>query len=55
VSAFCMGAAGTISRLATLYLGGWMTYVALAPEQATAPGQLTVHDMHTLTSLLEPA
>lgn len=55
LSAFCMGTAGTISRLATLYLGGWMTYVALAPEQATAPGQLTAHDMHTLTSLLEPA
>ncbi len=55
LSAFCMGAAGTISRLATLYLGGWMTYVALAPEQATAPGQLTAHDMCALTSLLEPA
>ena len=55
LSAFCMGAAGTISRLATLYLGGWMTYVALAPDQATAPGQLTAHDMHTLTSLLESA
>ena len=54
LSAFCMGAAGTISRLATLYLGGWMTYVAPAPEQATAPGQLTAHNMHTLTSLLEP-
>jgi 3-dehydroquinate dehydratase-1/3-dehydroquinate dehydratase/shikimate dehydrogenase len=55
LSAFCMGAPGTISRLATLYLGGWMTYVALAPEQATAPGQLTAHAMHALTSLLEPA
>jgi 3-dehydroquinate dehydratase-1/3-dehydroquinate dehydratase/shikimate dehydrogenase len=55
LSAFCMGAAGTISRLATLYLGGWMTYVALAPEQATAPGQLTAHAMHALTTLLEPA
>lgn len=54
LSAFCMGAAGTISRLATLYLGGWMTYVALAPEQATAPGQLTAQAMHALTSLLEP-
>lgn len=55
LSAFCMGAAGTISRLATLYLGGCMTYVALSPEEATAPGQLTAHDMHTLTTLLETA
>ena len=53
--AFCMGAPGTISRLATLYLGGWMTYVALAPDQATAPGQLTAQAMHTLTTILDPA
>jgi 3-dehydroquinate dehydratase-1/3-dehydroquinate dehydratase/shikimate dehydrogenase len=51
--AFAMGAAGTISRLATLYLGGFMTYAALSPEQATAPGQITVHDLHRLLSLLE--
>jgi 3-dehydroquinate dehydratase type I len=53
LSAFAMGQAGTISRLATLYLGGCMTYAALSKEQATAPGQLTVHDLHTLCSLLE--
>lgn len=40
--AFCMGAAGKISRIATLLLGGFMTYAALNEEQATAPGQLTV-------------
>ncbi len=51
---FAMGAAGTISRLATLYLGGYMTYAALSKEQATAPGQITVQDLHTLLSLLEP-
>lgn len=53
LSAFCMGTPGTISRLATLYLGGFLSYVALTPELATAPGQLTAHDMHALTSLLD--
>jgi 3-dehydroquinate dehydratase I len=53
--AFAMGAAGTISRLATLYLGGFMTYAGLSAEQATAPGQITVRDLHNLLALLEPA
>jgi 3-dehydroquinate dehydratase-1/3-dehydroquinate dehydratase/shikimate dehydrogenase len=53
LSAFAMGAHGTISRLATLYLGGFMTYAALSPEQATAPGQITVQNLHALLSLLE--
>ncbi|NLX17675.1 MAG: type I 3-dehydroquinate dehydratase [Desulfobulbus sp.] len=53
LSAFCMGAIGAISRLATLYLGGYMTYVAPSPEQATAPGQITAHDMNLLRSLLQ--
>jgi len=53
--AFAMGAAGTISRLATLYLGGFMTYAALSQEQATAPGQIAVRDLHNLLALLEPA
>jgi 3-dehydroquinate dehydratase I len=51
--AFAMGAHGAISRLATLYLGGFMTYAALSPEQATAPGQITVQNLHALLSLLE--
>ena len=46
--AFAMGAAGAISRLATLYLGGFMTYAALTPEQATAPGQLSVQELHAM-------
>ena len=42
LSAFCMGQAGVISRLATLQLGGFMTYAAPESGKATAPGQLTV-------------
>lgn len=50
--AFAMGRAGTISRFATLFLGGFMTYAALSEAQATAPGQLTVDNLHRLLSLL---
>ena len=53
LSAFAMGTSGKISRLATLYLGGFMTYAAIAVEQATAPGQLSVHDLHSLITLIE--
>lgn len=40
--AFCMGQTGMISRLATLKLGGFMTYAAPDSGETTAPGQLTV-------------
>ena len=53
LSAFAMGTAGKISRLATLYLGGFMTYAAISSDQATAPGQLSVHDLHALIALFE--
>lgn len=51
--AFAMGAAGAISRLATLYLGGFMTYAALSPQMATAPGQLSVQELHAMLRILE--
>jgi 3-dehydroquinate dehydratase-1/3-dehydroquinate dehydratase/shikimate dehydrogenase len=38
--AFCMGRAGMISRVATLELGGFMTYAAPDHGLPTAPGQL---------------
>jgi 3-dehydroquinate dehydratase-1/3-dehydroquinate dehydratase/shikimate dehydrogenase len=40
--AFCMGRPGVISRLATLELGGYMTYGSANNDEATAPGQLSV-------------
>jgi len=49
---FCMGEAGRISRLATLYLGGYMSYACLSEEQATAPGQISAARLRELTSLL---
>ena len=40
--AFCMGAIGKISRLATTKLGGYMTYAAPDGGEKTAPGQIPV-------------
>lgn len=40
--AFCMGRVGMISRLATLKLGGYMTYAAPEGGDETAPGQMPV-------------
>jgi len=53
LSCFCMGEAGRISRLATLYLGGYMTYGAVNDSQATAPGQLTVDRLYGLCQEFE--
>uniref|UniRef100_UPI004055BFC6 type I 3-dehydroquinate dehydratase n=1 Tax=Candidatus Electrothrix sp. TaxID=2170559 RepID=UPI004055BFC6 len=52
LSCFCMGEAGQITRLATLYLGGYMTYACLNDAQATAPGQLSLEQLQKLTALL---
>ncbi len=52
LSCFCMGEPGQISRLATLYLGGYMSYTALNTEQVTAAGQLSVRQLNQLTTLL---
>lgn len=51
--AFAMGTAGAISRLATLYLGGFMSYAALSPALATAPGQLSVQELHAMLPIVE--
>ncbi len=52
LSCFCMGSAGRISRLATLYLGGYMSYAALDKGQATASGQLSVSQLHSLVTTI---
>jgi len=50
--AFCMGEAGRISRLATLDLGGYMTYAAPESGKGTAPGQISVSTLHHLLNRL---
>jgi len=51
LTAFCMGEIGRISRFATLYLGGAMTYVAVCEDQATAPGQFSAAHFRQLQTL----
>ncbi|MBM9606690.1 type I 3-dehydroquinate dehydratase [Desulfopila inferna] len=50
--AFCMGAAGVISRVASPALGGYMTYCAADNGEMTASGQITVDDMLAIYSYL---
>lgn len=50
--AFCMGRAGLISRLATIELGGYMTYCAADGSEATAPGQIAVAEFRKVCGLL---
>lgn len=50
--AFCMGRPGVISRLATVELGGYMTYCAASEDEATAPGQLSVTVLRQLEALM---
>lgn len=50
--AFCMGRAGVVSRLATIELGGFMTYCTVGREDATAPGQIPVATMRDIIRAL---
>ncbi len=50
--AFCMGAPGVISRLATLELGGYMTYCSAHGEEGTASGQVSVGALRDILARL---
>jgi 3-dehydroquinate dehydratase-1/3-dehydroquinate dehydratase/shikimate dehydrogenase len=53
--AFCMGRMGMISRIATLELGGVMTYAAPEGGQIAAPGQLSVAVMRRIQEFFRAA
>ncbi len=53
LTAFCMGSPGVISRVATVKLGGFMTYCAADSDLETAPGQLTADKVRTILDNLE--
>jgi 3-dehydroquinate dehydratase-1/3-dehydroquinate dehydratase/shikimate dehydrogenase len=53
--AFCMGPVGVISRVATLGLGGFMTYAAADGNLGTAPGQLTISSLRVIVKELADA
>ncbi len=48
LTAFSMGEYGRISRFATLFLGGYMSYVSSDENQATAPGQFSARQLKDL-------
>jgi 3-dehydroquinate dehydratase type I len=48
---FCMGELGTVSRVVAMRLGAPLVYASL-PDEALAPGQLSVSTMRKLRSLV---
>lgn len=50
--AFCMGPIGRISRLATIKLGGYMTYAAPDGGDETAPGQIKLSTLRAMLNTL---
>lgn len=48
IIAFCMGPVGKWSRLAAAFLGSFVTFAPFNPQQASAPGQITVNEMRRL-------
>lgn len=53
--AFCMGPIGRISRLATIKLGGYMTYAVPDGGKETAPGQIPVSGLREMLLRLNHA
>jgi len=53
IIAFCMGRPGKISRIMAPLLGSVIAYASLEAEEASAPGQLTVHQMREIGRLME--
>lgn len=53
IIAFCMGGRGIISRIAAPRLGSAIAYASLEPDEASAPGQLTIRRMREIDRLLE--
>jgi|UniRef100_A0A7V6DNZ2 3-dehydroquinate dehydratase type I len=52
IIAFCMGPLGKWSRVATVFLGGFLTFTPFNPQQASAPGQITVAEFRRMWRIL---
>ena len=52
IIAFCMGPLGKWSRVAMVFLGGFLTFAPFNPQQASAPGQITVAEFRRLWRML---
>ncbi len=53
IAAFCMGEKGKISRIMAPLLGSAISYASLEPEEASAPGQLTIHELLEIKRIME--
>ncbi len=53
VIAFCMGAKGQISRIASLLLGGYLAFASLEADQESAAGQIPVGEMRKILEILK--
>lgn len=53
IIAFCMGRRGKISRITAPLLGSVIAYASLEPEEASAPGQLTIHQMREIYRIMD--
>jgi 3-dehydroquinate dehydratase type I len=52
IIAFCMGPLGKWSRVATVFLGGFLSFAPFNPQQASAPGQITVAEFRRMWRIL---
>ena len=48
IIAFCMGAAGRMSRVFSLLMGGYLSFTSLETGEESAPGQIPVSEMKKL-------
>lgn len=53
IIAFCMGNPGKISRIMAPLLGSFISYASLEPEEASAPGQLTIQQMRSICRIMD--
>ena len=53
IAAFCMGEKGKISRIMAPLLGSSISYASLDPGEASAPGQLTIHELLEIKRIME--
>ena len=52
IIAFAMGRIGRISRIATLLMGGYMTFASLEEGQESASGQIPVSEMKKIQAII---
>jgi 3-dehydroquinate dehydratase type I len=53
IVAFCMGRTGRVSRVASPFLGAYLTFAAASENEESAPGQLTLGEMMDLYLILD--